>query len=136
MTQLSIFMQTLLIPVSVGELYDKFTILTIKNEKITDPTKKANVQTEMRYLQDVMMNITTFPPSETRLIERLRDINSQLWDIEDKIRGKERLRQFDREFIELARSVYKTNDKRSAIKNEINVVFNSELMDIKSYEKY
>jgi hypothetical protein len=129
-------MQPLLIPVSVGELYDKFTILTIKNEKITDPTKKANVQTEMRYLQDVMMNITTFPPSETRLVEQLRDINSQLWDIEDKIRGKERLRQFDREFIELARSVYKKNDKRNAIKNEINVIFNSELMDIKSYENY
>ena len=136
MTQLSIFMQTLLIPVSVGELYDKFTILTIKNEKITDPTKKASVQKEIVYLQDVMMNITTFPPSETRLVEQLRNINSQIWDIEDKIRGKERLRQFDREFIELARSVYKKNDERSAIKNEINVVFNSELMDIKSYENY
>jgi uncharacterized protein YydD (DUF2326 family) len=129
-------MQTLLIPVSVGELYDKFTILTIKNEKITDPTKKASVQKEIVYLQDVMMNITTFPPSETRLVEQLRNINSQIWDIEDKIRGKERLRQFDREFIELARSVYKKNDERSAIKNEINVVFNSELMDIKSYENY
>lgn len=129
-------MQRLLIHVSVGELYDKFTILTIKNEKITDPTKKASVQKEMRYLQDVMMNITTFPPSETRLIERLRDINSQLWDIEDKIREKERKKQFDREFIELARSVYKKNDERSSIKNEINTVFNSELMDIKSYENY
>jgi uncharacterized coiled-coil DUF342 family protein len=129
-------MQRLLIHVSVGELYDKFTILTIKNEKITDPTKKASVQKEMRYLQDVMMNITTFPPSETRLIERLRDINSQLWDIEDKIREKERKKQFDREFIELARSVYKKNDERSSIKNEINTVFNSELIDIKSYENY
>jgi uncharacterized coiled-coil DUF342 family protein len=129
-------MQRLLIPVSVGELYDKFTILTIKNEKITDPTKKASVQKEIMYLQHVMMNITTFPPSETRLIERLRDINYQLWDIEDKIRGKERLRQFDREFIELARSIYKKNDERSVIKNEINNVFNSELIDIKSYAKY
>jgi len=129
-------MQRLLIPVSVGELYDKFTILTIKNEKITDPTKKASVQKEIMYLQDVMMNITTFPPSETRLVERLRDINYQLWDIEDKIREKERKKQFDREFIELARSVYKKNDERSAIKNEINTVFNSELMDIKSYENY
>jgi uncharacterized coiled-coil DUF342 family protein len=129
-------MQRLLIHVSVGELYDKFTILTIKNEKITDPTKKASVQKEIRYLQQVMLDITTFPPSETRLIERLRDINSQLWDIEDKIREKERKKQFDREFIELARSVYKKNDERSAIKNEINTVFNSELMDIKSYENY
>jgi len=129
-------MQRLLIPVSVGELYDKFTILTIKNEKITDPTKKASVQKEIMYLQNVMMDITTFPPSETRLVEQLRNINVELWDIEDKMREKERKKQFDREFIELARSVYKKNDKRSAIKNEINTVFNSELMDIKSYENY
>jgi len=129
-------MQRLLIPVSVGELYDKFTILTIKNEKITDPTKKASVQKEIRYLQHVMLDITTFPPSETRLIEQLRNINAELWDIEDKMREKERKKQFDREFIELARSVYKKNDKRNAIKNEINTVFNSELMDIKSYENY
>jgi uncharacterized coiled-coil DUF342 family protein len=94
------------------------------------------VEKEMRYLQDVMMDITTFPPSETRLVEKLRNINAELWDVEDKIRGKERARQFDREFIELARSVYKKNDKRSEIKNEINEIFNSELTDIKSYEKY
>lgn len=129
-------MQRLLIHVSVGELYDKFTILTIKNQKITDPTKKASVQKEIRYLQHVMLDITTFPPSETKLVEQLRNINVELWDIEDKIREKERKKQFDREFIELARSVYKKNDKRSAIKNEINTVFNSELIDIKSYENY
>jgi uncharacterized coiled-coil DUF342 family protein len=129
-------MQRIIIPVSVGELYDKFTILSIKHEKITDPTKHAMVEKEMRYLQDAMMDITTFPPAETRLVEKLRNINAELWDIEDKIRGKERARQFDREFIELARSVYKKNDKRSAIKNEINAIFNSELIDIKSYEKY
>jgi uncharacterized coiled-coil DUF342 family protein len=129
-------MQRLLIPVSVGELYDKFTILSIKHEKIADPAKKAMVEQEMRYLQDAMMDIETFPPSETRLVEKLRNINAELWDIEDKIRGKERARQFDREFIELARSIYKKNDKRSEIKTEINDIFNSELIDIKSYEKY
>ena len=129
-------MQRLYIPVSVGELYDKFTILSIKHEKITDATKKAMVEKEMRYLQDTMMDITTFPPSETRLVEKLRTINAELWDIEDKIRGKERARQFDREFIELARGVYKKNDERSAIKNEINTVFNSESIDIKIYQKY
>ena len=121
---------------SVGELYDKFTILSIKHEKIADPAKKAMVEKEMRYLQDVMMDIETFPPSETRLVEKLRTINAELWDIEDKIRGKERARQFDREFIELARGVYKKNDERSAIKNEINTVFNSESIDIKIYQKY
>lgn len=129
-------MQRLYIPVSVGELYDKFTILSIKHEKIADPAKKAMVEKEMRYLQDVMMDIETFPPSETRLVEKLRTINAELWDIEDKIRGKERARQFDREFIELARGVYKKNDERSAIKNEINTVFNSESIDIKIYQKY
>jgi len=129
-------MQRIIIPVSVGELYDKFTILSIKHEKIADPTKQAMMEKEMMYLQDAMMDITTFPPTETRLVEQLRNINAELWDIEDKIRGKERARQFDREFIELARSVYKKNDERSAIKTEINAIFNSELIDIKSYEKY
>jgi len=100
-------MQRIIIPVSVGELYDKFTILSIKHEKIADPTKQAMMEKEMMYLQDAMMDITTFPPTETRLVEQLRNINAELWDIEDKIRGKERARQFDREFIELARSVYK-----------------------------
>ena len=129
-------MQKIRIPVSVGELYDKFTILSIKYEKIADPTKRAMLEKEMRYLQDAMMDITTFPPSETRLVEKLRNINAELWDTENKIRQKERLRQFDREFIELARRVYKNNDERSAIKNEINEIFNSEIIDIKSYEKY
>ena len=129
-------MQRLLIPVSVGELYDKFTILSIKHEKITDPPKRVMIEKEMRYLQDVMMDIKTFPQSEIRLVERLRNVNAELWDIEDKLREKERRKEFDREFIELARSVYKTNDERSNVKNEINTVFNSELIDIKSYEKY
>lgn len=129
-------MQRVSVPVSVGELYDKFTILSIKHEKIDDPIKKAMVEKEMRYLQDVMMDITAFPPSEMTLVEKLRTINAELWEIEDKIREKERVRQFDREFIELARSVYKTNDERSKTKNEINEIFNSELMDIKSYQNY
>lgn len=129
-------MQRLSIQVSVGELYDKFTILSIKHEKITDPTKRAMIEKEMMYLQDAMMDIQTFPPSETRLVEKLRNINVELWDTENKIRHKERVRQFDREFIELARRIYKKNDERSAIKNEINEIFNSEIIDIKSYEKY
>jgi hypothetical protein len=129
-------MQRLLIHVSVGELYDKFTILSIKHEKIVDPQKKQMIQKEMMYLQDVMMDITMFPPSETRLVEQLRNINAELWEIEDKIRGKERLRQFDREFIELARGIYKKNDKRNQVKNEINEIFNSELINIKSYDNY
>ena len=129
-------MQHLLIPVSIGELYDKYTILSIKHEKITDPVKQEMVKKEMNYLQDVMLDIKTFPPSETTLVEKLKTINTELWDIEDKLREKERRKEFDHEFIELARSVYKTNDERSKVKNEINTIFNSELIDIKSYEKY
>ena len=129
-------MKLILIPVSVGELYDKITILSIKYEKITDLTKRTIIEKEIMYLQDAMMRIDRFPLSETRLAEKLRIINVELWDIEDKLRRKERNRQFDREFIELARNVYKKNDERSKVKNEINSIFNSELIDIKNYEKY
>jgi hypothetical protein len=126
-------MKKILIPVLVGELYDKLTILSIKQEKITDPTKYAMVEKEMRYLQDAIMNIDMFPPFETRLVEKLRFINAELYEMEYKIRQKECKRQFDREFIELARSIYKTNDERSEIKNEINKIFNTGSVDTKSY---
>jgi len=125
-TIISIFMKKLLIPVSIGELYDKLTILSIKHEKITDPIKHATVETEIRYLQDIIMDIDMFPPSETRLVEKLRTINAELWEMKYKIRRKECKRQFDREFIELARSLYKMNDERNKIKNEINKIFDAE----------
>lgn len=117
------------IPVSLGELYDKYSILEIKTERIEDVTKVAHVEKEMAYLKEFVDKYNL--PNEYR--EKIKNVNSILWDIEDKIRVKERLNEFDDEFIQLARLVYKTNDQRSLIKNEINKLLNSTIMDIKSY---
>lgn len=102
MTQVSI-------PVSVGELYDKITILSIKREKITEVHKKSMVEKELHYLQSI--EIPRYPIES--LVVSLKEVNVRLWEIEDQIRDKEKKNEFDFEFIELARSVYKTNDERS-----------------------
>lgn len=117
------------IPVSLGELYDKYSILEIKSEKIDDMTKVAHVKNEMAYLKEFVDKYDL--PNEYR--EKIKNVNNILWDIEDKIREKEKRQEFDDEFIQLARLVYKTNDQRSLIKNEINKLLNSSIMDIKSY---
>lgn len=117
------------IPVSLGELYDKYSILEIKREKIKDATKLSHVKNEMDYLKEFVDKYDL--PNEYR--EKIKNVNSILWDIEDKIRIKEQRNEFDDEFIQLARLVYKTNDQRSFIKNEINKLLNSTIMDIKSY---
>lgn len=122
MTQVSI-------PVSVGELYDKITILSIKREKITEVHKKSMVEKELHYLQSI--EIPRYPIES--LVVSLKEVNVRLWEIEDQIRDKEEKNEFDFEFIELARSVYKTNDERSKLKQEICKQTYSELMDIKSY---
>lgn len=121
-----------LIPVSIGELYDKITILRIKSEKITDVNKKRMVEKELHYLQRVEIPHYPIEP----LVDALKQVNARLWDIEDRIREKERKNEFDLAFIELARSVYITNDERSRIKQEICKQTNSELMDIKNYVDY
>ena len=124
---------TILAPVSLGELIDKITILEIKKEKINS-SKLNNVLKELNYLNNVLeeININVEKP----LIEKLKKINRVLWDIEDEIRYKEFLKEFDETFIELARSVYLENDKRSSIKHEINSKYNSTIVEEKSYEKY
>ena len=104
------------VPVSIGELYDKYTILQIKEEKITSESKLRIVKKELDYLKTYVNNFNL----EALLIKEIKEINEQLWDIEDKIRDKERAKEFDHEFIELARQVYITNDKRSEVKNKIN----------------
>jgi hypothetical protein len=118
-----------LIPVSIGELYDKYSILEIKCERIKDLTKLEFVKREMDYLKPFI--------DEYRLEEtyrtQLKSINANLWDIEDRIRVKESLQEFDQEFISIARSVYKTNDERNIVKNQINDIFKSDIKDIKSY---
>lgn len=120
------------VPVSIGELFDKYTILQIKLEMINDNKKHINIKKEIEYLQPFINKYKI----DKVFINELKETNKQLWNIEDKIRDKERDKEFDNEFIELARSVYITNDKRSELKNKINAILNSCLTDIKSYAKY
>jgi hypothetical protein len=123
-------------PVSYGELIDKITILEIKLGQIPDEAKLANVRNELELLKTTWSNDKA---SETDIADeqaRLRAVNESLWTIEDKIRLKERAQAFDDEFIQLARSVYIENDKRAAIKREINVKLGSTLVEEKSYQDY
>ena len=121
------------IPISIGELWDKYTILRIKQKKIHNEIKLSHINLEITYLQQYMNNYSYI---DNYLFIDLENTNCFLWDIEDKLRIKEQLKIFDNEFIELARSVYYTNDKRSEIKNQINVLFNSIIYDIKEYINY
>ena len=120
------------IPVSIGELYDKYTILQIKQEKITCTEKLKSVNNELEYLKNIINKYTL----DKELINELKTINETLWEIEDSIRDKERIKSFDEEFIKLARNVYITNDKRSEVKNKINSILKSEINDIKGYSNY
>jgi hypothetical protein len=107
-------MKDILVPISPGELLDKITILRIKQVRILDATKLANVKLE----------------------RALQSVNERLWDIEDRIRDKEAKQSFDRDFIELARAVYLANDERAAIKKRINLQLGSRLIEEKSYKQY
>lgn len=123
------------IEVSVGEVVDKWTILTIKNEKVKDPIKLENIRREYLYLTDVLEREMVLG-KVTHLIVDLIDANRRLWEIEDKLRIKESRKEFDNDFIELARSVYYTNDRRAEIKREINRVCNSDFVEEKHYVEY
>lgn len=122
----------MLIDVSTGEVADKISILVIKNEKITDPVKLGHIQKELSSLID------DFPAEILidKLYTELCIINYQLWRIEDNIREKERLGEFDAEFIQMARDVYFTNDRRAFIKKEINIKYGSDIIEEKSYNPY
>jgi hypothetical protein len=129
-------MAELLVPISPGELIDKITILEIKSQRMTDATKLHNVRTELSLLSDTWK---ASPFSATDISAEwagLRDVNGKLWDIEDRIRDKERDGLFDAEFVELARAVYFTNDERAAIKKQINAKLGSALVEEKSYASY
>ena len=125
----------LLVPVSWGELLDKITILEIKQDRITDPEKTANVVRELAALRRVADQTAPSPAVEDR-VAQLRVVNEQLWDIEDSIRDCERRRDFGAEFIALARAVYNTNDRRAEIKRDLNLMLGSELIEEKSYAAY
>ncbi len=121
------------VPISVGELIDKLTILEIK-KKYMSGEKMKNVNNEFKSLKVILHNEKL--EVDQNLYLKLKKINSTLWQIEDKIRIKESLKEFDEDFIELARSVYKVNDERSLIKREINQKYNSGIVEEKSYKKY
>lgn len=127
----------MLVEISNGELLDKLTILEIKLAEIKDEAKLGNIQKEFDTLNPLAKEL--FDNNDGQLQNHyleLASINSQLWDIEDRIRECEKAKRFDKEFIELARSVYITNDKRSEIKKIINVTTGSNLVEEKSYEEY
>lgn len=124
------------IELSVGELLDKVTILQIKSERISDQAKLENINKELRVLT-ALWEASAYSQTDLKEnIRALKKVNETLWDIEDKIRDKERDRRFDQEFIDLARSVYFTNDKRAEIKKVINTKTGSELVEEKSYSDY
>ena len=123
------------IEVSIGEIVDKLSILQIKKLNILDEEKLINVKKEYDYLLQVVESDLSFSTSD-ELYRELFMTNKKLWDIEDKIRDKERDKSFDEEFIELARSVYFTNDERSKIKKNINIKYGSNFVEEKSYKEY
>ena len=123
------------IEISHGEIVDKLTILQIKKTNITDPIKLDNIVKEYNYLLSVVENnlgISTESPEYLELLS----INNELWVIEDDIRNKERVKEFDDDFIKLSRAVYYTNDVRAKIKKEINLKYSSGFVEEKSYQSY
>ena len=128
------------IPVSVGELVDKITILEIKKNKIKEKKKLKSVIMELNLLQKELSKITgkrrALKNEFIKLSAKLAGINLRLWNIENRIRKMEAEKKFGKEFIEKARSVYIYNDKRSEIKNKINKLFGSKITEVKEYTKY
>lgn len=129
-------MKDILVPVSPGELLDKITILRIKVARMQDAVKLANVKLELSLLEQTWRE-SGFAAQEVSADEHaLQNVNERLWDIEDRIRDKEAKQSFDRDFIELARAVYVSNDERAAIKKRINSQLGSRLVEEKSYKQY
>ena len=123
----------LIVKTSPGEFLDKLTILEIKSERIRDHKKLENVERELAHLRVIWSESSLSKVDVSALLSELREINESLWEVEDQIRLKEAANQFDDEFIQLARSVYLTNDRRAAIKRELNITLGSELIEEKSY---
>lgn len=124
---------SVMIPVSLGELADKLTILGIKRARLKDPERLQNVEREYRLLMDRWSAGAPDDPELSELRDALRAVNESLWQIEEDIRDHERRGDFGPEFVKLARAVYRNNDSRSAIKRKINQRFNSEIVEEKSY---
>ena len=128
--------ETILAPIAPGELIDKITILRIKSERISDETKLANVRIELDVLNKTRAEAVEESAKLTELDAALQAVNEELWEIEDDIRDCERNGDFSDTFIQLARAVYVTNDKRAALKKEINLLLGSAIVEEKSYAEY
>ena len=124
------------VPVSVGEVVDKVTILEIKSERISDSEKLRNVAAELDALRPLVSGGVFDAEEVVALTDALRAVNGELWDIEDDIRAEEAAGRFGERFIELARAVYVTNDRRAELKKKINLATGSQLVEEKSYEDY
>jgi hypothetical protein len=129
-------MNDIMVPISPGELLDKITILRIKVARIQDAAKLANVKLELALLEQTWQDSGCATQAVSQDEHALQAVNEQLWDIEDRIRDKEAHQTFDRDFIELARSVYVSNDERAAVKKRINQRLGSRLVEEKSYKQY
>ncbi|MCI0400182.1 MAG: DUF6165 family protein [Gammaproteobacteria bacterium] len=124
------------VPISIGELIDKITVLEIKMERIGDASKRKNVRKELELLNETLNSSQDVRYDISKERAELKSINEALWDIEDQIRLKEAEGQFDEAFVELARAVYVNNDKRAAIKRQINILLRSDIIEEKSYADY
>ena len=123
----------LLVPISVGELFDKITILELKERAIADPARRANVIRERAALEAVRRREVVLTPELEALHAELGAVNRALWEVEDKLRVHERDGAFGADFVELARRVYRENDRRAHIKRQINGLTASEIVEEKSY---
>ena len=128
--------KAILVEIAPGELIDKITILLIKSERIDDPGKIENVRVELQVLEEARDSAVAASPELDRLTAELKSVNEALWEIEDDIRDCERNKDFGPKFVELARSVYRSNDRRAAAKREINELLGSKLIEEKSYAEY
>lgn len=127
----------ILAEISVGELFDKITILNIKTKKISDNDKLRNIHTELKTLNDQSKKITVSDAQALNdLVFKLQQINEDLWDIENFKRECEAKKDFGESFIKLSRDVHFKNDKRAIIKKEINLLSNSQIVEEKEYSKY
>lgn len=124
------------VEISIGEFFDKLTILEIKRERIRQADKLKNINKELDALNALLGQLPFSREDVAEEVDELKAINEKLWVIEDDIRDKEAAKTFDQEFIELARSVYFTNDKRSDVKRAINLKLGSSFVEEKSYEEY
>ena len=124
------------VPLSWGDVFDKLTILEIKAQRLTSPQALDNVARERAALERVVGTLRPEPAGLAALKAELKSINETLWDIENRTRAKEAAKTFDGEFVELARSVYRNNDRRARIKRAINELLDSELIEKKQYTSY